>query len=525
MKINPLFAIDFYKTDHRRQYPEGTTEVYANFTPRYCHLSNMLPDFDKKVVFFGLQYFIKDFLINCWNQEFFNKPRGYALYEYKRRMDISLGRDSISIDHIAALHDLQYLPIKIKALREGTRVPIGCPVLTIVNTHPDFFWLTNYLETIISCYLWKPITSATIAYEYKKLLTQYAKKTGTDLDFVKYQAHDFSFRGMSGPQDAALSGAAHLTSFYGTDTVCSIDLIEEYYDGIYSLDPLGCSVPATEHSVMCMGTKDGELETFKRLITEIYPKGIVSIVSDTWDFWRVITIYALQLSNEISSREGKVVFRPDSGDPVKIICGDPDALEGSAQRFGAVVCLWKIFGGTITSTGHKLLNPKVGLIYGDSITLDRAEQILKGLEEKGFASGNIVFGVGSYTYQHVTRDTFGFAMKATSGVVNGERREIFKDPATGDGSKRSAKGLLRIEREDNNLICYDQQTEEQEDTGLLETAFLNGEIMNPTTIMNIRTELDLADAKWIGEDIEECLRHVEETRGLTKGIIRGQKPV
>lgn len=476
MHINPLTAIDFYKADHRRQYPEGTTEVYANFTPRSSHLAKMGKDYDNKVVFFGLQYFIQDFLWKAWTRQFFPLNKKCVVEEYKRRMDTSLGKDAIPTDHIEALHDLGYLPIKIKALPEGSRVPIGVPCLTIVNTHPDFFWLTNYLESVMSCYLWKPITSATIAYEYKKLLTQYARRTGTPEEFVMYQAHDFSFRGMSGPQDAALSGAGHLTSFYGTDSVLAIDLLESHYFGDPSKEIIGCSVPATEHSVMCMGMEDGELETFKRLITEIYPTGIISIVSDTWDFWKVITEYLVELKDIILKRDGKVVIRPDSGDPVKIICGDPDAPIGSPQYKGAVKCLWQVFGGTKTDNrGYISLNEHIGLIYGDSITIDRAEEILRRLESKGFASGNVVFGVGSYTYQHVTRDCFGFAMKATSGVVNGERRDIFKNPKTDSGIKKSAKGLLRVEQEGDTLVLYDQQTEEQEKQGLLQKVYENGE--------------------------------------------------
>lgn len=185
MNINPLNSIDFYKTDHRRQYPEGTTEVYANFTPRSSRFAKVIKEsYDNKVVFFGLQYFIIDFLINAWNQHFFNQAKDKVVAAYKRRMDYSLGKDAIETAHIVALHDLGYLPIKIKALPEGVRVPIGVPVLTIVNTHPDFFWLTNYIESVISCYLWKPITTATTAFEYKNLLTEYAIKTGTPLDFV-----------------------------------------------------------------------------------------------------------------------------------------------------------------------------------------------------------------------------------------------------------------------------------------------------------------------------------------------------
>lgn len=491
MYVNPLTAIDFYKTDHRRQYPDGTTEVYANFTPRSSRLGKVLKEtYDNKVVFFGLQYFIQDFLINAWNNHFFSQDKAKVVSAYKRRMDYSLGKDAIDIQHIAALHDLGYLPLKIKALPEGARVPIGVPVLTIVNTHPDFFWLTNYIETIISSYLWKPTTSASTAFEYKKLLTEYAIKTGSPKDFIQFQAHDFSFRGMSSLQDAALSGAGHLTAFWGTDTVPSIDLVEDYYAANAEQEMIGCSVPATEHSVMCMGMKDGELATFKRLINELYPHGIVSIVSDTWDFWKVVTEYTVILKDDILRRNGKVVIRPDSGDPVKIVAGDPDAAKDSPEYKGAIECLWDVFGGTITDKGYKMLDSHIGLIYGDSITLERAQAILERLEKKGFASTNVVFGIGSYTYQHVTRDNFGFAMKATSGVVNGERRDIFKDPKTDSGTKKSAKGLLRVEREDDSYVLYDQQTEEQEENGSLETVFLDSKLINPVSLSTIRSRVD-----------------------------------
>jgi nicotinamide phosphoribosyltransferase len=490
MQMNPLTAIDFYKTDHRRQYPEGTTEVYANFTPRSSRLANVLAEsYDNKVVFFGLQYFVQDFLINSWNEHFFNQPKEKVVAAYKRRMDFSLGKDSIDVSHIAALHDLGYLPLKIKALPEGIRSPIGVPVLTIVNTHPDFFWLTNYIETIISCYLWKPTTSATVAFEYKRLLTNYAKKTGSPLEFTQFQAHDFSFRGMSSFQDAAISGAAHLTSFWGTDSVPAIDLAETYYGVNAENEMIGCSVPATEHSVMCMGMEDGELATFRRLINELYPNGIVSVVSDTWDFWKVVTEYTVELKDEILRRDGKLVIRPDSGDPVKIVAGDPDAPKGTPEYKGAIECLWDVFGGTITDKGYKMLDSHIGLIYGDSITLERANNILKTLEAKGFASANVVFGVGSFTYQYVTRDNFGFAMKATSGVVNGQRRDIFKDPKTDSGTKKSAKGLLRVEKEGNTLVLHDQQTVDQENQGLLQPVFVDGKHVNPVSLAEIRSRV------------------------------------
>lgn len=492
IKINPLNAIDFYKADHRRQYPVGTEYVYANFTPRSSRLAKMLPDFDDKIVFFGLQGFIKHFLIETWNEGFFNQPKAKVVAAYKRRMDNSLGEGAVPVEHIEALHDLGYLPLKIKALPEGSRVNIKVPVLTIINTDPNFFWLTNYIETVLSAELWKSCTTASIAYEYKRLLTQYAEKTGAPLDFVPVQGHDFSSRGMSGIYDAAQSGVGHLTSFIGTDSVASIDYAEEYYN---ATGVIGVSVPATEHSVMCMGSEESEIETFRCLICELYPAGVVSIVSDTWDFWRVITEFSVELKAEILKRQpnalglAKVVFRPDSGDPVKIICGDPDAERDSPAYKGAVQCLWEIFGGTETAQGYKVLNERVGLIYGDSITLERAQNILKGLEAKGFASNNLVFGIGSYTYNYLTRDSFGFAVKATWGQVNGVGRELFKDPVTDSGVKKSAKGLLRVEQTEHGFELFDQQSFEQEKMGALQTVFENGQLLRECSLDQIRERL------------------------------------
>lgn len=488
--INPLTCIDFYKAGHRQQYPAGTSLVVSNLTPRSGRHANV-PSKDA-IVFFGLQYFIKQFLIETFNDGFFGKDKEDVVIVYKRRMDTSLGKDAVPVDHIEALWDLGYLPIEIKALPEGSIVPIGIPCMTIQNTHAEFFWLTNYLETILSAYLWLPCTSATTAYNYKKLIKEYITKTGSPEWFADFQAHDFSFRGISSLQSAMISGAAHLCFFKGTDTVPAIDLLEDYYGADADAAMIGGSVPATEHSVMCMGGEEDEIGTFKRLITETYPKGIVSIVSDTWDFWKVLTEYSVQLKDTILARDGKLVFRPDSGDPVDIICGDVMAPNGSAKRKGAVETLWEIFGGTTTETGHKLLDSHVGLIYGDSITYEVAKSILYRLEKKGFASANVVFGVGSYTYQYVTRDTWGWAVKATYGVVNGEERNIFKAPKTDDGTKKSAKGLLSVGRDMHGKFTLDQcVTREQFDSkdNLLQTVFLDGKLTKEVTLEQIRASV------------------------------------
>lgn len=478
--ISPLNLIDGYKADHRRQYPEGTEFVYSNLTPRKSRITEV-----NEVVFFGLQYFIKEYLIERWNRGFFDRPKNIVLQEYRRRMDNYLGAGAVPCDHIAELHDLGYLPIKIKALKEGTLTPIGVPMLTIVNTLPKFFWLTNYLETLLSNILWKPITSATTAFQYRKVFEEFAEKTGYAKEFIQWQGHDFSFRGMSGNEDSFLSGAGHLLSFTGTDTIPAIDFLERYYAADSDKELIGGSVPATEHSVMCMGEEDGEINTFKRLITEIYPRGIVSVVSDTWDFWKVMTEYLPTLKEEILGRDGRLVIRPDSGDPVKIICGDPESSE-EAVRKGAYEVLWDVFGGEVYENGYKELNGKVGLIYGDSITLDRQKQILEQLEAKGFSASNLVLGIGSFTYEYVTRDTFGFAMKATWGQINGVGKAIFKSPKTDPGEKKSAKGLLCVVAEKGKLKLLENVTAWGEGEGLLEPVFLDGKLIREQPLSEIR---------------------------------------
>lgn len=487
--LNSMILCDSYKTEHHKMYPKKTTLVYSNFTPRKSRINGI-----NEIVVFGIQAFIKEYLIDHFNNNFFNKPQSQIREEY----GFSIGIDP---QHIVDLWTLQYLPIEIKALPEGTLCPIGVPCLTIKNTHPDFGWLTNYLETLISCQLWQPMTSATIAYQYKKLLSKYALETTGTTEFVQWQGHDFSMRGMSSVESAILSGMGHLTSFTGTDTIPAIYGLKKYYN---ATGLIGASVPATEHSVMCAGNKESEIDTFKNLL-DLYPTGILSVVSDTWDLWKVCTEYLPQLKEQILARDGKLVIRPDSGDPVDIICGEmifipheheteedeKETLDflNSPRGKGVIELLWDIFGGTINKQGYKELDPHIGAIYGDSITIERAKQICERLKAKGFASTNIVLGIGSYTYQYNTRDTFGFAMKATYVEVNGEGREIFKDPITDDGTKRSKKGLLCVDLKDGVLHCFDQVAEDGEALGKLETVFRDGKIIKETTLEEIRNRL------------------------------------
>lgn len=479
--MNPLLLTDGYKLGHKEQYPKGTTKIYSNWTPRKSRIEGI-----ESVVFFGLQYFIKKYLIKQFNTGFFNQPKTLVVTEYKKYVDHYLGVD-YDISHIEDLHDLGYLPIEIKAVPEGTEIPIRVPMFTIVNTLPEFFWITNYLETLLSNIIWQPCTSATIAKQYKTILTKYAQETDEEnLDFINWQGHDFSMRGMSGIESSILSGMGHALSFTGSDTLPVAINLEKYYNTDVTKESVIGSVNATEHSVMCAAKKDNEIETFKRLL-HTYPTGILSVVSDTWDLWKVLTEYLPELREEILDRDGKLVIRPDSGDPVDIICGCEH--ENPIIRKGVIELLWDEFGGNLNSQGYKVLNPKIGAIYGDSITIDRATQICERLKEKGFASTNVVLGIGSFTYQYNTRDTFGFAMKATYVRINGEGRAIFKDPITDDGTKKSAKGLIKLYTENGKLMYKEECSIEEEKKGLLTTVFKNGKLVREQSLDEIRTLL------------------------------------
>ncbi len=514
---------DVYKEFHSRAYHPDVSEVYANYTSRSGKLSNV--ENNDKVAFVGLQYFIKSYLQEEWD-EFFKAEKSEAVANHKRIMSSMLGYP-VNVKYLEDLHDLGYLPLRIKALPEGSLVPYLVPPITVVNTKEGFQWLTNMIETVLSCENWPIQTSATTSVAYLKVFKEFAEKTGLPQDFVPFQGHDFSFRGMFGKHAAAMSGFGHLASgLVGTDTIPAVLFAEKYYGANVDKELVGCSVDATEHSVTCSWIMEGEIEFFKYLMREQSPAGILSVVSDTWDFWTLVTEYLPKLKDEIMARDGTLVIRPDSGDPVKILTGykispvseyselfenqeeaEQDVRKNGYEAYrwngeyfgfeqdqtiplmfcevkGLIECLWDTFGGTTTDKGFKLLDEHIGAIYGDAITLVRQRQILQRLMDKGFAS-KVVLGIGSYSYQYVTRDTHGSAVKATSVVKNGERIAIFKDPKT-DTKKKSAKGLLKIDRVDGELTLFDDVTEQEESEGLLEVVFENGKLIKETTLAQVR---------------------------------------
>lgn len=479
--MNALLLTDGYKTGHHQQYPKGAEQVYSNWTPRS---NKYAPKGSSKIVSFGQQYVMK-WMHDYFQLNFFSQPKSKVCAEMKKELSLYLGVE-YDVSHLETLHDLQFLPIQVKSLPEGEEVSVRVPMLTIVNTHKQFYWITNFLETILSTMLWQPMTSATIALNFKRIFKKWALKTDeTNVGFIDFQGHDFSMRGMGGLESALASGMGHACVFQGSDTLPVISGMRYYY---HAKGFVVGSVNATEHSVMCAGTKEDELGTFQKLM-ETYPSGILSVVSDTWDLWKVLTTYLPQLKEAVLARDGKLVIRPDSGDPVDIICGEKEAIH-TTQNKGVVELLWDVFGGAVNSQGYKVLDSHIGAIYGDSITTERAEQICERLHDKGFASTNVVLGIGSFTYQYNTRDTFGFAMKATSVVVDGERREIFKDPITDDGVKKSAKGLIRVDKVNGEFVLCDQVSEKEEEKGALKVIYKDGQFMNEINLTQIRNRIN-----------------------------------
>jgi nicotinamide phosphoribosyltransferase len=495
--LDAMLLADFYKTGHRLMVPEKTEITYDTWTARTSRIDGV-----NRTVVYGLQHFNKKYLIDYFAEHFFEKPIEEIAKSYQRiikntllKFDESVSEEDVDTSHIEELHSLGYLPLCIRALPEGTLCPIRVPYMVMYNTDKRFPWLVTYIESLFSCEAWQATTSATIAYEFRKMLDKFALDTVGNVDFVPFQAHDFSMRGMTSLESAIKSGQGHLLSFVGTDTIPSIVDLEKYYNADVENELVGTSVYATEHSIQCAYNDD--YEYIRSLIEDKFPTGIISIVCDGYDFWNVITVIIPQLKEKILDRNGKLVLRPDSGNPADIVCGTfkPHHRDYKERRFGEemglIESLWEIFGGTVNSMGYKELDPHIGAIYGDGITYERAREICQRLKDKGFASTNVVFGVGSFTYQYQTRDTFGHALKTTYNMRDGEHLMIFKDPKTDDGTKKSLKGTVIVKEVNGELVAFDGgvSVETTDPDDLLVEIFRDGEVVREYTLEDIRTTL------------------------------------
>lgn len=484
-RTNPMLLIDFYKAVHAEMLPEDMTKSVSYFTPRMSRVNRW-----DKVVMFGLQGFIKTYLVDYFQEEFFSKPFDEAVGQYRRVMDAALGAGTYKIQKIEKLHRLGYLPIEIVALPEGARVPMHVPMFGITNTHPEFAWLPQALESLISAESWHPMIAATVGYTYREIVDKYYEKTCDDTVSRARALGAFDFRGEECTDSAIKAGAGWCLSFLNTATVPTIPYLEKNYNCDCTKEPVAYGSPSTEHSVMCSNyAVDGdEITLLRRLLTEIYPNTSFSAVLDSYDYWNVIDNILPQLKEEIMAHNGCMLMRGDSGDCVEVVTK-------------TVFKLWEEFGGTINSKGYKVLDSHVKAIYGDSITIDRCEQIYQILEKNGFACSNVALGVGSFSMQCIeedgqlkpfTRDTFSSCIKATYCEIDEKPYPIFKNPKEG-GFKKSQKGCCVVTVDDQGTYQYQDEFTWEEacanaDNQLV-TVFKDGKLQKEQTLQEIRERL------------------------------------
>jgi nicotinamide phosphoribosyltransferase len=445
--MNILTLTDSYKFSHYAQYPKGTERVFSYFESRAGAKW-------AETVFFGLQYFLKEYLIG-------QVVTAQKIAEAKALCDAHIGPglfNEAGWTRMLEKHDGR-LPVQIRAVPEGYAVPTGNALMTIENTDTEFPWLTNYLETLL-VQVWYPSTVATQSREMKKKIRAYLEETG-DPAGLDFKLHDFGFRGVSSVESAGIGGAAHLVNFHGTDTVRGLEVARDYYRaGI-----CGFSIPASEHSTITSWGEDGEANAMRNML-EAYPKGLVACVSDSWDIYRACRdLWGGVLKDKILARDGALVIRPDSGDPVEVL----------PQILGI---LWGRFGGQTNAKGYKVLAPQVRLIQGDGITHDSLEGILEAVKASGFSADNLAFGSGGGLLQHLNRDTQRFAFKCSAIQINGEWQHVYKQPKT-DPSKASKRGRVTIIKRGEQYETLTGSFDPKFDEGIeaMQTVFQNGMLM------------------------------------------------
>lgn len=527
VKSNPKLDEDYYKEFHGRCLPKGMTKSVSYFTPRRSRVSQW-----PECVIHGYQAFVKRILIDEWNEKFFCRPCNEVVEEYSRIIENTMGQ--CDKNRIVDLWELGYLPIEIYALPEGTLCPMGVPFFSMTNTHPDYCWLPQALESLISAELWKPIITATVGHTYRGIVNKWYDKTCDDNVPRRFALGNFDYRGDAGRDEALACASGWLLSFVNTATVMSVPYMEAMYSCDCTKEEVGRGANSTEHFVMCSNSENDirnnpgyefvkedprrELIFIKRLLTEICPNENVSCVLDSYDYYRTLNNLKL-IKDTIMNHNGCFLVRGDSGDCVKILV---DTVEILARDFGY----------TVNSKGYKVLDPHVKALYGDSIQPQTAEKIYEELEKRGFASCNVSLGVGSFsmhclmeksvkhlvpetkfgkflekvfpkafnfevdTPQVYTRDTFSTACKSQDAVIDGIEIPIFKDPATDKGTgfsfKKSHKGCCRVYYgKGGNILCKDNLTYEEslKDTIMI-PVFRDGEIVTDQTLSEIRDRLN-----------------------------------
>lgn len=451
---NILLLTDSYKVSHHKQYPPKTEHVYSYFESRGGA-------FDE-IVFFGLQYFLKKYLagVQVTNEKIETAERYFKAH---------FGKDSIFNRHgweyIVEQHGGK-LPVEIKAIPEGTVIPYHNVMMTIENTDPACYWLTNYLETLL-VQVWYGSTVATQSRYMKKVLLDALEQTG-DPSIIDFKLHDFGFRGVSSVETAAVGGAAHLVSFSGTDNFAGVILANEYYG-----EPMaGFSIPAAEHSTITSWGRENEIDAMRNMLDQ-FPDGLVAVVSDSFNIFEACKeLWGNQLREKILSRDGTLVVRPDSGDPPVVVV---QVLELLAEQFGT----------TTNEKGFKVLPPQIRVIQGDGIDREMLKTILDAMKASGWSADNVAFGSGGGLLQKMNRDTSKYAFKCASATVDGNARDVFKQPIT-DNGKKSKAGRMKLVRRDGGFVTLLNEEANQEPDELV-TVFRDGDLLNECTFSDVRS--------------------------------------
>lgn len=456
---NLLLLTDSYKTSHSVQYPPGTQSIFSYFESRGGAFKN--------TVFFGLQYFLEKYLVG----EVVTTAKIAEASVFCEDHGVPFNRKAW--EYIVEAHQGR-LPLRIRAVPEGTVVPTGNVLMTVENTDPKCFWLTNYVESLL-VQVWYPSTVATLSRECKVLIKDYLETTSEDTD-VLFRLHDFGFRGVSSVESAAIGGAAHLVNFRGSDTMIANLLLRQFYGERMA----GFSIPASEHSTITSWGKSHEVDAYRNML-EQYPTGLVACVSDSYNIYHACeNLWGKELKAEVLGRDGVLVIRPDSGDPVSTILGCLHSLERS-------------FGSTLNSKGFKVLPPQVRLIQGDGVDYAAINEILREMCKRNWAAENISFGMGGGLLQKLNRDTQKFAFKCSSATINYEDVDVFKAPL-GSEFKASKKGrleLVEVWGSHGKAITTMRQEEVGSHRLLMQDVFVNGMVLNNQTLANIRKRAEV----------------------------------
>lgn len=408
---NRILLTDSYKATHAAQYEAGTTNVFSYFESRGGEFA--------ETTFMGLQMMIKKYLLAPVTVE----EVEYAFDRLGKHIGPAATANKSRWLRLIEKHGGRF-PVTIRAVPEGTTVATKQVLMTVESTDPEFFWLVGHLEDLL-VQLWYPTTVCTFSREMKRTILDGLKQTGTP-DLIGFKLHDFGFRGVSSVESAEVGGLAHLVNFLGTDTMPALEAAKDYY----GCDMAGYSIPAAEHSTITSWGRHREADAYANMLDQ-FPTGLVAVVSDSYDIENACrNIWGEQLRERVLARNGTVVVRPDSG--------EPDLTMMKVLR-----CLGEKFGTTINSKGYRVLPDQIRVIYGDGIDFTMLRRIIYTMKSEGWSVDNAAFGCGGGLLQKMNRDTQRFAFKCSSVVVNGEQRDVYKQPV-GDTKKNSKRGRIKL---------------------------------------------------------------------------------